>query len=196
MGFNLSEIFSAFMVLFAIIDVTGSIPIVINLKHKGMAVKPFQVAGLSFLVMTVFLIGGEKVLDAIGVDLHAFALAGAFILLIYGIEMTLGVQIMKNDDCPKGTSAIIPLVFPLIAGAGCLTTIISMRAEMSMINVLIAILLNMIIVAFVYKYVDKIEKVLGPSAIYIITKILGIILLAMASRMFLVNLKAITAMPA
>ena len=195
MGFNLSEIFSAFMVLFAIIDVTGSIPIVINLKHKGMAVKPFQVAGLSFLVMTVFLIGGEKVLDAIGVDLHAFALAGAFILLIYGIEMTLGVQIMKNDDCPKGTSAIIPLVFPLIAGAGCLTTIISMRAEMAMINVLIAILLNMIIVALVYKYVDKIEKVLGPSAIYIITKILGIILLAMASRMFLVNLKAITAMP-
>ena len=192
MGFNLSEIFSAFMVLFAIIDVTGSIPIVINLKHKGMTVRPFQVAGISFLVMAAFLIGGEKILDGIGVDIHAFALAGAFILLIYGIEMTLGVQIMKNDDCPKGTSAIIPLVFPLIAGAGCLTAIISMRAEMAMINVLAAIFLNMVVVATVYRHVDKIEKVLGPSGIYVITKILGIILLAMASRMFLVNLKALS----
>jgi len=192
MGLSLNEIFSAFTVLLAIIDITGAIPIVINLKHKGMVVKPFQVSFLSLLIMAAFLIGGERVLSAINVDIHAFALAGAFILLVYGIEMTLGVQIMKNDDCPKGTSAIIPLVFPLIAGAGALTTIISMRAEFAMMNVLIAIFLNMVLVFLVLKYIDKIEKMIGPSAIYIITKIFGIILLAMASRMFLVNLHALT----
>jgi len=196
MGFNLSEIFSAFTVLLAIIDITGAIPIIINLKRSGMAVKPLQVSLISFLIMAAFLIGGERILDAINVDIHAFALTGAFILLVYGIEMTLGVKIMKNDDCPKGTSAIIPLVFPLIAGAGALTTIISMRAEFEMVNVLVAILMNMILVFLVLKYIDKIEKIVGPSAIYILTKIFGIILLAMAARMFLVNLHALTALQA
>lgn len=191
MGISLKEIFSTFAVLYAIIDVTGAIPIVINIKHQGMAVKPLQISALTFAVMLAFLFGGERLLSAINVDLHAFALAGAFILLVYGIEMTLGVHIMKNDDCPEGTSAVIPLVFPLFAGAGALTTIISIRAEFAAINVIIAIILNVLIIYFVLKYIDKIEKIIGPQIIYIITKLLGIILLAMASRMFIVNLHAL-----
>lgn len=193
MGISFKEIFSAFTVLFAIIDVTGAIPIIINIKHQGMAIKPLQISSITFAVMVAFLLGGESLLAAVNVDLHAFALAGAFILLIYGIEMTLGVHIMKNDDCPEGTSAVIPLVFPLFAGAGALTTIISIRAELAAINIILAILLNIIIIYIVLKYIDKIERVIGPQIIYIITKLLGIILLAVASRMFLVNLTALTA---
>lgn len=189
---SIREILYTFAVLFAIIDVTGAIPIVINVKHQGLAVKPLQIALISFLVLTAFLIGGEQLLAAAHIDIHGFALAGAIILLVYALEMTLGVHIMNNEDCPKGASAIIPLVFPLIAGAGALTTVIAMRTEYAMINILIAIFLNMVIVYFVFKYIDRLEKIIGPQAIYIITKILGIVLLAMSSRMFVENLKALT----
>lgn len=187
MGFNLKEIFSAFMILLAIIDVTGSIPIVIDLKRKGNIINPLKVAVISFLVMVVFLVGGEGLLALFSVDVHAFAVAGALILFVYGIEMTLGVQIMKNDS-PDGSATIVPLVFPLIAGAGALTTLISMRAEYASVNIVSAIFLNMVLVYVVFKYVDKLEKFMGPNTIYILRKIFGIILLAVSIRMFSVNI--------
>lgn len=187
MGFNLKEILSAFMILLAIIDVTGSIPIVIDLKRKGNIINPLKVAVISFLVMVVFLVGGEGLLALFSVDVHAFAVAGALILFVYGIEMTLGVQIMKNDS-PDGSATIVPLVFPLIAGAGALTTLISMRAEYASVNIVSAIFLNMVLVYVVFKYVDKLEKFMGPNTIYILRKIFGIILLAVSIRMFSVNI--------
>lgn len=192
MGISIKEILQAFTVLFAIIDVTGSIPIVIKLKHQGMSIKPLQISLITFAVMVAFLIGGEQLLAAINVDLHAFALAGAFILLVYGIEMTLGVHIMRNDDCPEGTSAIIPLVFPLFAGAGALTTLISMRTTFAAVNIIIAVFLNIVLIYLMLKYIHTIERIIGPSAIYIITKLLGIVLLAVASKMFVDNLQALT----
>ena len=188
---SIHEILYTFAVLFAIIDVTGAIPIVINIKHQGMTIKPFQIALTSFAVLAVFLIGGEQLLSAAKIDIHGFALAGAIILLVYALEMTLGVHIMNNTDCPQGASAVIPLVFPLIAGAGAMTSVIAMRTEYAMINILIAIFLNMVVVFFVLKYIDKLEKIIGPQAIYVITKVLGIVLLATASRMFVENLKAL-----
>lgn len=187
MGFNLKEIFSAFMILLAIIDVTGSIPIVIDLKRKGNIINPLKVAVISFIVMVVFLVGGEGLLALFNVDVHAFAVAGALILFVYGIEMTLGVQIMKNDS-PDGSATIVPLVFPLIAGAGALTTLISMRAEYDSVNIISAIFLNMVLVYIVFKYVDKLDKFMGPNTIYILRKIFGIILLAVSIRMFSVNI--------
>lgn len=188
---DIKEILYTFAALFAIIDVTGSIPIVINIKHHGMAVKPMQISVICFLVMALFLIGGEKFLSGANIDMHGFAVAGAIILLVYAFEMTLGVHIIKNDECPQGTSAIIPLVFPLYAGAGALTTVIAMRTEYAMVNILIAVALNTAIIYFFLKYIDKLEKIIGPQVIYIITKILGIVLLAMASKMFVTNLQAL-----
>lgn len=187
MGFNLKEIFSAFMVLMAIIDPFGSIPVVIDLKSKGNIINPLKVSLISTLVMLVFLIGGEGILAIFSVDVHAFAVAGALILLVYAIEMTLGVQIMKNDS-PDGSATIVPLVFPLIAGAGVITTLISMRAEYQMVNIVMAVILNMILVFFILKYVERLQKHMGPNTLYILRKVFGIILLAISTRMLSVNL--------
>ena len=175
------------MILLAIIDVTGAIPIVIDLKRKGNKINPMKVAVISFIVMLVFLIGGEGLLALFSVDVHAFAVAGALILFVYGIEMTLGVEIMKNDS-PDGSATIVPLVFPLIAGAGVLTTLISMRAEYEFSNIVVAIFLNMILVYVVFRYVEKLEKIMGPTTIYVLRKVFGIILLAVSIRMFTVNI--------
>ena len=187
MAFNIIEIFSAFIVLFAIIDITGSLPIIIDLKAKGAKISPFKVSAISFVILVAFLFAGEALLSLFGVDVHSFAVAGAIIIFIYGMEMTLGVEIMKNDG-PASAANVVPIIFPLIAGAGVLTTLISMRAEYAMENIIVAIALNMVVVFFVLKYVDWVERVLGPTVIYILRKIFGIILLAMAVKLFTANL--------
>lgn len=185
--FSIQEIVSAFLVLFAIIDITGSIPLIIELKRKGSVIKPFKVAAIAFLVLVAFLYGGEGLLSIFNVDIHAFAVAGAIILFIYGLEMTFGLHITNDSDGPQEAASIVPLVFPLIAGAGSLTTLVSIRAEYSQENIILAIFLNMLFVFFVLKYLDKFEKIVGPSVIYVLRKVFGVILLAIAIKLFVSN---------
>lgn len=190
MGFNFQQIISAFLVLFAIIDITGSVPLIISLRDKGNVIRPGYVSIISFLVLVAFLFLGEGLLSLFSVDVHSFAVAGAIVLFIYGLEMTLGVEIVKNDG-PKEVASIVPLVFPLIAGAGSMTTLISMRAEYETVNIIVAIALNMVFVYFVLKYLDKFEKLIGPSAIYVLRKVFGIILLAIAVKLFASNISTL-----
>ena len=187
MSFSFKEIISAFIVMFARIDITGSLPIIIGLREKGAQIGPLKVAIISFILLVAFLFAGEGLLSLFGVDVHSFAVAGAIIIFIYGMEMTLGVEIMKNDG-PASAANVVPIIFPLIAGAGVLTTLISMRAEYAMQNIIVAIALNMVVVYFMLKYVDWVERVLGPTVIYILRKVFGIILLAMAVKLFTANI--------
>lgn len=183
------QIFTAFMVLFAIIDITGSIPIIIDLNTTGKKVHAGKAAFISFGLIVLFMFLGEGILKIFHVDIASFAIAGAIILFALAIEMTFNYEIFKNDG-PKGHSTIVPMVFPLIAGAGTLTTTLSLRAEISTINLIIAIALNMVLVYIVVKKVHLVEKILGQAGIYILRKFFGIILLAMSVKLFLTNISA------
>lgn len=185
------QIFTAFMVLFAIIDITGSIPIIIDLNSTGKKVHAGKAALISFGLIVLFMFLGEGILKIFHVDIASFAIAGAIILFALAIEMTFNIEIFKNDG-PKGHSTIVPMVFPLIAGAGTLTTTLSLRAEVSTVNLIIAIGLNMLLVYFVVKKVYLVEKILGQAGIYILRKFFGIILLAMSIKLFLTNISAFT----
>ena len=187
MSFSFKEIISAFIVLFAIIDITGSIPIIIDLRGKGAKISPLRVSLISFVILVAFLYAGEGLLSLFGVEINSFAVAGAIIIFIYGMEMILGREIINNDG-PASAANAVPIIFPLIAGAGVLTTLISMRAEYAIQNIIVAIALNMVVVFFVLKYVDWVERVLGPTVIYILRKIFGIILIAIAVKLFTTNL--------
>lgn len=189
---NFKEIITAFIVLFAVIDVTGGIPIFIDLKEKGENIKAGRAALLSFVIITAFLFLGEGLLHLFGVDINSFAIAGGVILFALAVEMTFGFEIFKNDG-PKGTATLVPVVFPLIAGAGTLTTTLSLRAECTLINIIIAIAINMAIVFIVLKHVYIVEKTLGKSGIYIIRKFFGVILLAMSVKLIVTNLTLLLA---
>lgn len=191
--FSVKEIVSAFMVLFAIIDITGSIPIIIDLKSKGNTIKPLPTVLGSFAVFIAFLYAGEGLLSLFGVDIQSFAVAGAIVILVLAIEMILGVELMKNDG-PKGAATLVPLIFPLIAGAGTLTTLLSLRAEFHIENIIVAIILNMAFVYLVLAKLHLIEKVFGQSLIYVLRKFFGIILLAMAVKLFVTNISSLIAL--
>lgn len=184
------HIFTAFMVLFAIIDITGAVPIIIDLNSTGKKVHAGKASIISFFLMVLFMFLGEGLLNVFGVDLASFAIAGGLILIPLGVEMTFNVEIFKNDG-PSGHSTIVPMVFPLIAGAGTLTTTLSLRAEISIINLIIAIALNMIVVYFVIKKVHLVERILGKAGIYILRKFFGVILLAMSVKLIITNLSAL-----
>lgn len=185
MHFNLVEILAAFMVLFAIIDIPGSIPIIIDIKSKASDVKPLKVTLASFSILLLFLLIGEPLLGVFGVDVSSFAIAGSFIIFLIAIEMILGIEIFK--DTSTGGSSIFPIAFPLIAGAGSLTTIVSLKAEYQTINILIALILNMLIVYVVLRSTIIFERILGKSGLHILKKIFGVILLSIAIKLFLTN---------
>ena len=187
MGFDLKEILSAFVVLFAIIDITGSIPIIIDLKQRKGEIKAERVSLVSFLTLTAFLLAGEGILNLYGVNVSSFAVAGSIVIFVLAAEMTFDVRIFR-DESPSETSYIVPLVFPLIAGAGAFTTLLSLRAEYEIINIVTAIALNMVVVFIVLKSTEKIEKLLGKGTLYILRKFFGIILLAIAIKLFTSNL--------
>ena len=188
--FSIKEILSAFMVLFATIDITGSIPIIIGLKKKGSTIQPVSAVLGSIAIFITFLFAGDGMLSLFGVDIQSFAVAGAIVILVMAIEMILGVELMKNDG-PQGSATIVPLVFPLIAGAGTLTTLLSLRAEFQIENIIIAILLNMVFVYIVLTRLDWIEKIFGQGVIYVLRKFFGIILLAMAVKLFVTNISSL-----
>jgi len=185
MQFDFMEILAAFMVLFAFIDILGSIPVILDIKSKTGALFPGKTTLIAFAIMLLFLFIGEPLLSVFGVDISSFAIAGSIILLLMGLEMVLGIQLFKHDT--GGGGAIIPIAFPLIAGAGSITTLLSLRAEYHSINILVALSLNMIIVYLVLRLTSLFERILGPNGLHILRKFFGIILLAIAIKLFLSN---------
>lgn len=189
---NFVEIVSAFVVLFAIIDVTGSIPIFLSLKNQQKSIKPWQACLASLVLFVVFFYSGDALLKLFGVDSASFAVAGALVIFILALEMVLGIEIIKNEGGGNGAS-IVPIAFPLIAGPGALTALLSLRADHAVINILIALVLNVLFAFVVLASIDKIEKVLGKATIFILRKFFGVILLALAVNMFVDNLATVIA---
>lgn len=187
MEFNLKEVLSAFVVLFAIIDIIGSIPVIVDLQQRQGRIKAAKVSLISFVILVTFLIAGEAILKLFGVNVSSFAVAGALVIFVVAVEMTFDVRIMKYEG-PSETSYIVPLVFPLIAGAGAFTALLSLRAEYNILNIVIALALNICFVYLVLKATGKIEKFIGKGTIYILRKFFGIILLAIAVKLFTSNL--------
>lgn len=185
MNLSFIEIISAFIVLFAVIDILGSIPIIIDLKNKSGEINAFQATSVSFIILVAFLFVGEAMLGLFGVDISSFAIAGSFVLLFLALEMILGIEIFKYD-MPGGAS-VVPIAFPLIAGAGSFTTILSLRAEYFAINIIVALFLNIVVVFIVLKATRHIERLFGKGGIYIMKKFFGIILLAIAVKLFMSN---------
>ena len=187
MNFNIIQITSAFIVLFAIIDILGAIPIILGIKAKGEVIKPLSVSLISLGLLILFLFAGEAVLRLFNVDFASFAVAGSLILFVFALEMILDVEIYKNKG-PEGGASIIPLAFPLVAGPASFTTLLSLRAEYSVENIIVAIVLNIIFVYIVLISTTKIEKLIGKGGIYILRKFFGIILLAIAVKLFTTNI--------
>jgi len=186
MHINIMEIVAAFMVLFAIIDILGSIPIILDIKEKTGAIFPMKTTLIAFVIMLLFHFIGEPLLGVFGVDISSFAIAGSIILFLMGLEMVMGITLFKHEG--GGSGAIVPIAFPLIAGAGSITTLLSLRAEYHSINILIALSLNMIIVYLVLRLTTTFERVLGPNGLHVLKKFFGIILLAIAIKLFMSNL--------
>ena len=189
MELNIKEIFTAFMVLFAVIDIIGNIPIVIDLRKKVGHIQSEKASIISGVIMILFLFLGQNILSLIGIGVNSFAVAGAFILFFIALEMILGITLYKHEEHTAMTASIFPLAFPLIAGPGSLTTLLSLRAEFRIENIIVAVVLNVIIIFIVLKTSAKIERVLGPNGIDIIRKIFGVILLAIAVKLFAHNIK-------
>jgi len=185
MNFNIVEIFASFMILFAIIDIPGSIPIIIDIKNKTGKISAGKATIVAFAIMFAFLFIGKPLLGIFGVDISSFAIAGSFIVLLIALEMVLGVEIFKNND--PGGGSIVPIAFPLIAGAGSITTLLSLKAEYATENIAVALLMNMAITYLVLKSTRLVEKLLGPTGIAILRKVFGIILLAIAVKLFITN---------
>ena len=186
---NFKEIFTAFMILFAVIDIIGNIPIIIDLKNKVGDIQSKKASLIAGFIMIAFLFIGQEMLKLIGIDVNSFAVAGSFVLLFIALEMILGITIFRNDDSNKLTATVFPLAFPLIAGPGSLTTILSIKAEFANENILLAIILNVILIYIVLKTSARIEKFIGKNGINIIRKIFGVILLAISVKLFATNIK-------
>lgn len=187
MNFSFVEITSAFMVLFAIIDILGSIPIIMNIKKKDKNIYAFWASLIALIILILFLFTGEGILKLFSVDIQSFAVAGSLIIFIFAIEMILDVEIFRNQG-PKNSSSFIPLAFPLIAGPGSFTTLLSLRAEYQIENIIVALVLNLALVYLVLKSTTRIEKIIGEGGIYILRKFFGIILLAIAVKLFTTNI--------
>ncbi|MBQ8277042.1 MAG: MarC family protein [Bacteroidaceae bacterium] len=187
---NIQEIVSAFIVLFAVLDVLGSTPIIIDLKTKGRPVNALHATSISTGLLLGFFFAGDVVLRLFSVDIASFAVAGALVIFLMSLEMILDIEIFKNLG-PIKEATLVPVVFPLLAGAGSFTTLLSLRAEYASVNIIIGLLLNMIFVYFVLRATDKVEQVISKSAIYLLRKFFGIILLAISVRLFTANFAAL-----
>ena len=185
-NFDFREIATATMVLFAVIDILGSIPIIIGLRQKVGHIESEKASVVSAVIMVAFLFVGEEILNLIGIDVNSFAVAGAFVIFFLAIEMILGVTLYREEEAES--ASIVPIAFPLIAGAGTLTAILSLRAEFHVENIIIAIVANTIFVYLVLKSSKKIEKVLGKNGLGVLRKVFGVILLAIAVKLFATNI--------
>lgn len=188
--FDWQQVASAFIVLFAVIDVLGSTPIFISLKQQGRPVNAWKATIISLSLLLGFFFAGDAMLRLFNVDIESFAMAGSLVIFLMSLEMILDVVIFKNMG-PIKSATLIPVVFPLLAGAGSFTTLLSLRAEYATVNILIGLLLNMLFVFIVLKATDKVEHIISPAAIYLLRKFFGIILLAISVRLFTANLSAL-----
>lgn len=188
---NFKEIITAFMVLFAVIDIVGNIPIVLDLRKKVGHIQSGKASLIAGFIMIVFLFLGKSILNLIGIDVNSFAVAGAFILFFIALEMILGITLYKQEETNPMTASVFPLAFPLMAGPGSLTTLLSLRAEFRVENIIIAIILNVIVIFIVLKTSKKIEHFLGANGISIIRKVFGVVLLAIAVKLFTENIKVL-----
>ena len=188
---DFKEIFTAFMVLFAVIDIIGNIPIIIDLRKKVGHIQSEKASIIAGVIMILFLFLGKTILSLIGVDVNSFAVAGAFVIFFIALEMILGITLYKDDGSGAMTASVFPLAFPLIAGPGSLTTLLSLRAEFEIENIIVAVICNVIVIFVVLKTSAKLEHVLGKNGINIIRKVFGVILLAIAVKLFAYNIKAL-----
>jgi multiple antibiotic resistance protein len=184
---NVKEIITAFMVLFSVIDMPGSIPIIVSLNKKFGLINSKKATIVSGCIMVSFLFVGDKLLDFIGIDINSFAIAGAFVIFIIALEMILGIDIHKVEVSNQSSATIVPVAFPLIAGAGSLTTTLSLRAEFHTINILLGIVVNMVIVYAVLKSSDYLSQKMGDATLMVLKKVFGIILLAISIKLFITN---------
>jgi multiple antibiotic resistance protein len=185
--FNIKDFVSAFIVLFAIIDVSGSLPIFVDLKNKNKSFSPLKASSFSFLILLAFFFVGEGILRLFNVDVSSFAVAGSLVLFVIACEMTFGIEIFKMDS-PTNSATMIPVIFPLLAGPGAFTALLSLKAEYNSFVIILALLLNMIIVFIVLRKVHLIEKLIGAGGVYVLRKFFGIILLAIAVKLFMGNI--------
>lgn len=189
MELSFKEIVTATMVLFAVIDIIGSIPIVIDLRKKVGHIQSEKASIVAACLMIAFLFIGEEILKLIGIDINSFAVAGAFVLFFLALEMILGIRLYRDEE--SATASIVPIAFPLIAGAGTMTTILSIRAEYQTVNIVIAIIINIILVYGVLKSSARIERLLTKNGISVIRKVFGVVLLAIAVKLFAANVKGL-----
>lgn len=190
---DFKEILSVFLILFSVIDIPGNVPIIISMKKKGKIIKPIRATLVAGSLMIIFLFIGESLLNLFGIDVQSFAIAGALIIFLIALEMVLGVTLFKEPEGEEdtGSSSVVPVAFPLIAGAGTMTTIISLKAEFQQVNILVGIIINLIIVFIVLRSSSWIQKKLGVGGEAILRKAFGIILLAIAIKLFKSNIGAI-----
>lgn len=194
MELNFKHILTASMVLFAVIDIIGNIPIIIDLRRKTGHIQSGKATIIAGIILTVFLFVGQSVLNLIGITVSQFAIAGSFVLFFLALEMILGITLFKDDDeGALSDASVFPIAFPLVAGPGSLTSILSLRAEFNVLNIVIAILVNMIIMYVVLKASSKIERLLGKNGIRILRKVFGVILLAIAVKIFTTGIQNIFA---
>lgn len=191
MYLDFREIVTVTMVLFAVIDIVGTIPIIVDMRNKVGHIESEKASIVAGVIMIVFLFIGEEFLKLIGIDVHSFAVAGSFVLFFLALEMILGIRIYKDETMTS--ASIVPLAFPLIAGAGTMTTLLSLRSQFYSINIIIAIILNILLVYAVLKSSAKIEKLLGKTGLGVIRKTFGVVLLAIAVKLFAANVKGLFA---
>ncbi len=189
MSFNIKEILTAFMVLFAVIDIVGNIPIIIDLRKKAGHIQSEKASVIAGIIMIIFLFLGDSILELIGIDVHSFAIAGAFILFFIALEMILGITLYQQEEGSNMNASVFPLAFPLIAGPGSLTTLLSLKSEFHTENIIIAVIVNVIVIFIVLKTSNRIERFIGQNGIDIIRKVFGVVLLAIAVKLFTTNIK-------
>lgn len=190
-NFDITQIGKATMILFAVVDIIGSIPMVIEIKRRaGGIIHPFRATMVSLGIMIGVLFLGESILEVLGVHIQEFAVAGSFVLFFMSLEMILGIKLFRDEEVSK-TAYIVPLAFPLIAGAGTMTSILSIRAEFETVNIIAAIVINCAVIYLVLISVGRLEKVLGVGGIAVMRKVFGIILMAMAVKLFSANAAAL-----
>lgn len=189
MSFSIKEILTAFMVLFAVIDIVGNIPIIIDLRKKAGHIQSGKASVIAGIIMIVFLFLGDSILRLIGIDVHSFAVAGAFILFFIALEMILGITLYKQEEGSPMNASVFPLAFPLIAGPGSLTTLLSLKSEFHTENIIIAVIVNVVVIYLVLKTSTRIERIIGQNGIDIIRKVFGVVLLAIAVKLFTSNIK-------
>jgi multiple antibiotic resistance protein len=187
MLFNWDEFLKSTMVIFAVIDIVGSIPIILDLKRKVGDIHAGRASLVALGLMLVFLFLGEGLINFLGIDVNSFAVAGSFIIFFMSLEMILGVQLFKQDANSMKAATVVPVAFPLIAGAGSMTSILSLRAEFNQVNIVLAILANIALVFVVLRLTDRIGRALGEGGIAVLQKVFGIILLAIAVKLFTSN---------